>query len=147
MVKDLSQHHSAAHTSFRLVKGGAQYPVAVGDVVAFAGNYYRVDAAGAAYKLTKIREINPVDDPKKQAPDTLEGETPAEGATVGRLKKNTLTIPHPDCSGAAHATFTQTTVSDNSTNGTFIVYNSRPAFVPVAPGTGLKISDFELSFK
>ena len=92
--------------------------------------------------MTLVKEINPSEEEKKQAPKTMEADT-GDNVTIGRLKKHKLSCPHGDVS-SNHATLTADTVEDGSTNGTLVNYNKRATFVQVPAGTGVKVGDIEI---
>jgi len=146
-VKDISSHGLEVQTQIKLARsenpGDFKYPIAAGDIVNFASVVYNVNQAGAHYNLTLIKEIVPSG---KEIPATIDMAT-EDGITVGKLKKNKVTVPHPEISGAGHSTLFADHIEDKSTNGTFINYHNRATFVPVPAGTAVRIGDIDIYFK
>jgi hypothetical protein len=121
-------------------------PIQVNDHLIFASCHYKVESAGDVYRLKLFKEANPLFDDKKAPPQELETETPEEGISVGRLKKNNFSIPHTDLSGK-HCIIYKDGVVDMSSNGTFLAVRQRLGFVNVLPETTVRTAEFDIVFK
>lgn len=115
-VKDLSNLSRDCETTFKLPKD-EEYPVKEGDVLNFAGAvvYSITEMNAENLKLQKVEEIEVS---TKELDDEEESEM-GEGTSLGRLKKNDITIAHQKVSGE-HCTFTPTGITDISSKGTYL---------------------------
>jgi len=116
-IKDLSTLPAINETSLRYPEGKKE-TIQVGNVINFAlAVIYEVKQLEGDLKLHFLKEISPSD--KDYDKDDEEQEM-GEGTSIGRLKKNDITIQHSKISGEHCTILPDGTLLDSSTIGTYL---------------------------